>query len=391
MLKNNFGERLTFTDEQQIELKLVVYQEKLAVHLMYIFICNQKSYLNFMDKGSTNKSLAKNELIFQIILHLMVFYFLTIDNVRGKVVYELGWFQLASFGNYILANVLISYFLLPNYFYKKKYLQFAISFLFIVLAVIFIEEFFLDKIFFPETRIADFKGVVLSLGESLSVLVTFCGMKIAWDSVNRQKELDQLKIMVKESELSYLNSQINPHFLFNNLNNLYSYAVEQSSKTPEIILGLSGVLRYMLYECREKTVPLLSEIEHLKNFIQLYELQIEERGTVEFKTGNITDHFQIAPLILNVFVENAFKHSQTGQSEEIQISVFIKVNSTGELEFTCINNFEESNIEGNQAHGIGLENVKKRLKLLYPNKHELVITKEASIYTVILKIKLLES
>lgn len=341
-----------------------------------------------MDTRSPNKTLAKNELIFQIILHLMVFYFLTIDNVRGKVVYELGWFQVASFGNYILANVLISYVLLPKFFYKKKYLQFAISFLFIVLAVIFIEEFFLDKIFFPETRIADFKGVILSLGESLSVLVTLCGMKIAWDSVNKQKELDQLKIMVKESELSYLNSQINPHFLFNNLNNLYSYSVEQSPKTPEIILGLSGVLRYMLYECREKTVPLLNEIEHLKNFIKLYELQIEDRGMVNFTTKNVNDHYHIAPLILNVFVENAFKHSQTGQSEEIQISVSVNVNSNEELEFTCVNNFEESDFEENNPHGIGLENVKKRLSLLYPEKHQLTIQKAKNIYSVFLIIQL---
>lgn len=345
-------------------------------------------YIGPMKSVSKQNRSSRKEWIFQIILHLMVFYFLTMDNVKGEVIYEFGWFQVASFGNYIFANVLISYFFLPHFFYKKKYLQFGIYFLLVVVALILIEEYFLDKVFFPDTRRADIKGVMLSLGESLSVLVTLCGMKIAWDSVTRQKEMDDLKIMVKESELSYLNSQINPHFLFNNLNNLYSYAVEKSSKTPEIILGLSGVLRYMLYECREKTVPLLNEIEHLKNFIQLYELQIEERGKVEFRTENINDHYQIAPLILNVFVENAFKHSQTGQSEEIHISVFAKVNPEGELEFTCINNYEESDFVGSQLHGIGLENVKKRLMLLYPEKHELMIKKGTREYTVFLKIKL---
>lgn len=343
-----------------------------------------------MEIELTHNNLAKKELLFQIILHLMVFYFLTIDNERGRVIYELGWFQVASFLNYILANILISYVLLPKFFYNKKYLQFSIFFLLIVMTVIFIEEYFLDELFFPGTRRADVKGVFLSLGETLSVLVTLAGMKIAWDSINRQKELDQLKITVKESELSFLNSQINPHFLFNNLNNLYSYAVEQSPKTPEIILGLSGVLRYMLYECREKTVPLFSEIEHLKNFIQLYELQIEERGTVDFKIQNVNNHYQIAPLILNVFVENAFKHSQTGQSEEIQISVSARVNSRGEFEFTCINNFEESEFEENNHHGIGLENVKKRLFLLYPDKHQLTIQKSKNVYSVSLIIQLEE-
>lgn len=341
-----------------------------------------------MDLGLPQKKLAKKELLFQIVLHLMVFYFLTIDHVRGRVIYEVGWFQVSSFGNYILANLIISYVLLPHFFYKKKYVPFTALVLLIVFSVIFIEEFFLDEIFFPGTRRADVKGVILGLGQTLSVLVTLFGMKIAWDSIIRQKELDQLKIMVKESELSYLNSQINPHFLFNNLNNLYSYAVEKSPKTPEIILGISSVLRYMLYECRENSVPLLNEIEHLRNFIKLYELQIEERGTVDFKTQKINNNYQIAPLILNVFVENAFKHSQTGQSEEIQISVSVGVKPDGKLEFNCVNNFEVSEFEENNHYGIGLENVKKRLSLLYPGKHQLTIQRTKNMYSVSLIIEL---
>lgn len=341
-----------------------------------------------MDLKITSSKPSKKEWIFQLILHSMVFFFLIMDNVRGRVIYELDWFQAASFSSYILANLLISYYLLPKYFYKKRYTEFVIFVLLIVAGVIIVEEFFLDKIFFPDTRRADFKGVMLSLGEALAVLATLGGMKIAWDSIIRQQEMDQLKIAIKESELSFLNSQINPHFLFNNLNNLYSYAVEQSPKTPEIILGISGVLRYMLYECKEEFVPLIKEIDHLRNFIELYELQIEERGTVKFQTEIPQDNFQIAPLILNVFVENAFKHSQTGQSEEIKILVSISVNAVGELSFTCINNYVEDESLENKAHGIGLENVKKRLEILYPNQHELTIQKSKNEYSVSLKIQL---
>lgn len=341
-----------------------------------------------MNSIGKNLTILKREWIFQIIMHLLVFHFVIMDHEEGELVYELDWFQPAFFLNYVWANLLISYVFVPKFFYKKKYLQFSLLTLLVVFTVIMIEEFVLEKIFFPFTRGADFNGVLLSSGEVLSVLVALAGMKIAWDAINRQRELDELRVAIKESELTFLNSQINPHFLFNNLNNLYSYSVERSPKTPEIILGLSGVLRYMLYECREASVPLTKEIEHLQNFIQLYELQIEERGTVDFKTENIEEGYIIAPLILNVFVENAFKHSQSGQSDQIKIVVSIKVDVHGELSFTCINNYKPEDSLIGKENGIGLVNVKKRLHLLYPDQHQLNIDQSDDEYTVSLKIQL---
>ncbi len=341
-----------------------------------------------MDSPTHLRKTNRQEWIFQIVLHLMVFHFVIIDHVDGQMVYELQWFQLVFFANYVCANLLISYVLLPKFLYKKRYWEFGMYCLLIVVAVILLEEFVLEKVFYPTTRGSTFQGAILSLGEVLSVLGALTGVKFAWDSIHRQREIDELKLVVKESELSFLNSQINPHFLFNNLNNLYSYSVEQSPKTPEIILGLSGVLRYMLYECREAYVPLLKEVEHLRNFIQLYELQIEDRGAVKFETKNISDQYQIAPLILNVFVENAFKHSQSGQSEQISIGVSLAMNENGKLCFTCANNYEPNDFPENKSRGIGLENVKKRLELLYPDQHELKIDQSENEFKVSLKIQL---
>lgn len=341
-----------------------------------------------MDSIATQHKAVKKEWVFQIIIHLLVFHFVIMDHEKGQLKYELYWYQLWFFLNYIWANLLISYVFLTKFFYRKKYLQFGLFTFIVLAAVLFIEEFLLDPFIFPETRLADFKGVLLSSGKILSVLVALAGMKIAWDAIQRQRELDELKVMVKESELSFLNSQINPHFLFNNLNNLYSYAVEKSPKTPEIILGLSGVLRYMLYECREPTVLLIKEIEHLRNFIQLYELQIEGRGLVKFDTENIEEDYKISPLILSVFVENAFKHSQSGQSDQIKIAVSVTVNNDGKLTFICQNNFQPGDFSLNEKNGIGLENVKKRLNLLYPGHHDLVIDQTKEDFFVSLTIKL---
>jgi hypothetical protein len=341
-----------------------------------------------MNSIASHPKSKKKEWIFQIILHLLVFHFVIMDHKRGQLKYELHWYQLGFLLNYVWANLLICYIFLPKFFYRKKYLLFGLFTLLTLICVLLFEEFLLEPIFFPYTRGADFNGVLLSLGEILSVLVALAGMKIAWDTIQRQREMDELRLMVKESELSFLNSQINPHFLFNNLNNLYSYAVDQSPKTPKIIIGLSGVLRYMLYECRESTVPLTKEIEHLHNFIQLYELQIEGRGSVEFDTDNFEEGYWISPLILSVFVENAFKHSQSGQSDQIKIAVSLTVNEEGKLTFTCRNNYKPEDSPRNEKNGIGLNNVKKRLNLLYPDQHELRIDHTREEFFVSLTIKL---
>lgn len=332
--------------------------------------------------------ISSRELFFQLILHALVFSFYVFDSEHPHVEFHLEAYQFVFFLNYTLANAVISYILLPRFFYKKKYAHFFGFTLLIVSGVIFIEEFFLEKVYFPDSRGMSFPGILFSLGQVLPILVILSGFKFAWDALTKQRELDELKAIIKESELQFLKSQINPHFLFNNLNNLYSYAIENSPKTPAIILELSSVLRYMLYECREKYVSLSKEIEQLKNFTQLSELQIEERGEVNFNTHNIQADYQIAPLILIVFIENAFKHSQSSQSSDISIDIDIRLAEDGKLEFHCKNNFHTETNAHDTSKGIGLENVKKRLQLLYPHAHQLNIQQDEKYYEVYLSMQL---
>ncbi|MEL6868001.1 MAG: histidine kinase, partial [Bacteroidota bacterium] len=179
-----------------------------------------------------------------------------------------------------------------------------------------------------------------------------------------------------------------PHFLFNNLNNLYAYAIENSPKTPEIILELSGFLRYMLYECRAAYVPLNREVEQMENFIRLNEMQVEERGEINFSSENIQSTYQIAPLILIVFIENAFKHSTASQRNQIEITVRLSLSPNGLLNFSCSNSYREQSNTEQLSKGIGLENVRKRLALIYPNAHQLDIQKTDQRYQVQLSIDL---
>lgn len=324
------------------------------------------------------------ELIFQLVLHLLLFSFYSFDEDNPRFEY----LHVIFFLNNALPAFVINYVLLATFFYKKKYLEFFFFTTLLVMYVILSEELLLEQIFYPDSRGLRFPGIFFTLWEVLPVIVILVGFKFAWDAIEKQKEVDKLKEAIKESELQFLNSQINPHFLFNNLNNLYSYAIEASPKTPEIILELSSVLRYMLYECRSNFVPLKKEIEHLKNFTQLSQLQIEERGDVNFRCGEIPSSFVIAPLILIVFIENAFKHSQASQTENIQIDIKVDISTSGILEFYCSNNFLPISNTENLSKGIGLENVRKRLELLYPNEYELIIQEGEQQYDVYLSLNL---
>lgn len=327
---------------------------------------------------------TSKEAMFQLVLHIVLFLFFSFDKNEPQI----GAFKVFAFLNYALGALVINYVLLPRFFYRKKYLYFLISVVAVIAAIIAIEELVLEQIYYPDTRGKRFPGVIYSLLDVMPVITILAGFKFAWDASKKQLEVDELRSSVKESELQFLKSQINPHFLFNNMNNLYSYAIAQSPKTPSIILELSSVLRYMLYDCKEKFVPLTKEIEHLKNFTKLNELQIEDRGEVSFSTENIKSEYQIAPLILTVFVENAFKHSTASQAQNITIDIDIKVSDTGILELECKNSFQRVTNTDNLSNGIGLQNVKKRLQLLYPDAHELTINDSGAVYIVYLKMQL---
>lgn len=324
------------------------------------------------------------EFLFQIALNIIVFVFFAFDRrLPGIEVHKILFYL-----NFVFGAIIINYVLLPKYLYKNRYWQFALFSIFIIALVIFIEEAVLEQFFYPDTRGRRFLGVFFNLLSTLPTITILVGFKFAWDALIKQREVHELKNLAEQSELQYLKSQINPHFLFNNINNLYAYALEQSPKTPDLILELSSVLRYMLYDCKAKFVPLRQEIEHLKNYINLSKLQIEGRGEVNTTIGHIPENFNIAPLVLSVFVENAFKHSASSQTENISIDIDIDVSAKGILNFICSNSFHsESNVKSLDK-GIGLKNVKKRLELIYLNSHQLEINNEDLRYEVQLTIDL---
>lgn len=328
------------------------------------------------------KRLNKEFLFIGIFILLLILL-----DVFDKTEPGLHWHKIAYKLNYTAAALTVNYYLLSRYFYTKKYGAFLFGFLVVLALVVLVDEYVVEWLFFRDTLRYEQVFVFFTLLDCLPTILLIIGFKFAWDAIQKQQKIETLKSLVAESELQFLNSQINPHFLFNNLNNLYAYALENSPKTPEIILQLSSILRYMLYDCRDKTVLLSKEISNLKDYVLLSKLQLGDEGKVTFNANGEAGQLKIAPLILMAFVENAFKHAPASQLNNVQINISITTENN-KLHFLCQNNYTEHSNTTNLSKGIGLKNVKGRLDLNYADKYKLKIETKNNWYKVFLKIEL---
>ncbi|WP_460946985.1 sensor histidine kinase [Spirosoma daeguense] len=198
-------------------------------------------------------------------------------------------------------------------------------------------------------------------------------------------QIDREKL---QAELQLLKSQVHPHFLFNTLNNLYGLTLRKSDHSPTVVLKLSELLSYMLYDCNAAEVSLQKEIAFMRNYISLEQMRYAERLDISVNMSGDYGDKQIAPLLLIPFLENAFKHGVSEQLEQAWMHVELLLQDNT-LKFKVINSREELEPSDTSVGGIGLQNVKKRLQLLYPNRHDLRITVEAETYMVSLTMELI--
>lgn len=201
-----------------------------------------------------------------------------------------------------------------------------------------------------------------------------------------QQENDQKVKLQKEMELNYLKEQVNPHFLFNALNSIYALSKSQSPETPELVMQLSELMRYQLESAKKEKVLLTKELEFIENYLLLEEKRLSERCTIELDIQEGVPELYVAPMILIPFVENAIKHGaqKTNDKSSIEISAFLE---EARFHFSVINSKPKQNSPSSRK-GLGLENVKKRLILLYPKKHVLDISDGENTYEIKLSINL---
>jgi len=284
----------------------------------------------------------------------------------------------------VYINLLI---LIPFFLKRKKYLSFAalqllniiIFFLLNFYTSLYIESNNIGKINVINEFI--YEAILISLFISIT---TF--LKLLRDWINYQddsikfKETQRQKL---EAELKLLRGQINPHFLFNTLNNLYALSLDKSEKTPDLILRLSDLMRYMLYDCRDSNVLIDKEISFIKNYLELEKIRIGEKANVEMKVIGITGSQQIAPLLFIPFIENAFKHGSNRQLNHSFIRILFDLEQNGLVRFVIENTKDEKEVLHDKKYsGIGIDNVKKRLSLLYPEKYNLKISDNQNVFKV---------
>lgn len=198
---------------------------------------------------------------------------------------------------------------------------------------------------------------------------------------SQQKQLSKEK---SDTEIRLLKAQINPHFIFNSLNNIYSLTYSKSDDAPEAVLKLSEMLRYVYYDCNRDEVPLGAEIEYIRNYMAFQQMKSPHKQDIELLTEGIDESYRIAPMLFIPFVENSFKYSRIEDQKDAWVKMSLSTED-GVLCFSISNTYPE---HGQKAgSGMGMQNVRNRLELTYPGSHELEIKDDNHVFEVHMKIK----
>jgi two-component sensor histidine kinase len=283
------------------------------------------------------------------------------------------------------------YFLLDKFYFQgRQFIYFGILILFVLIAIPVMEHFVIHSMPRPDhdhPRPPGPPGKRSPLSMFLFNRKLYLFLLIVAGSIliklrNRLRKTEREKTV---SELSFLKAQINPHFLFNTLNSIYSLAIQRSDATPDAVVKLSGMMRYVLQDAQHETVSLQSEVNYIKDYIELQKLRLDKSVKLIFtQEGDLTGK-KIAPLILISFIENAFKY---GVNSEEDSEIVIKIKSEKEFSLFVKNNKVRSYSSDEPNTGLGIKNTRKRLELLYPGLHTLEITDNEKEFSVNLVIRL---
>jgi len=310
--------------------------------------------------------------------------------------------NLLGFPIHMFLTYLNIFYLMPRFLYRKKivpYVLFLFTAIFLMVVVKFNLTYYLVSTnVWPEgpkvVHNFDLNYVIDMMIGELYVITFVTAIKITIDWIKEHKRLAAVEKEQLETKLLFLRSQISPHFFFNTLNNIYSLAIDKSSKTPQVILKLSELLRYMLYETRQRRQTLENEIICIQNYLDLERIRHGENLTIDLTISGDISNKKIAPILLLSFIENAFKHGVNKNIGKTKITIDFNIKDDF-LYFAVINPNPKKTTHKhrfNKSGGIGLKNVQNRLSLGYkPEEYQLDIKNTEHQFIVKLKIKLDES
>jgi len=322
-------------------------------------------------------------------------FFTSIFGVGNTIDMNVLYFSLFLMPVTIGATYVSIYKLLPDYLITKRYFLFGLysSYTFIILVSgavfsIFFALAFLTDFKFEKMTVLSKSSVFIITSICLVVIVVSAfkllklNLKQSKNNAALEAKILEAQLKLKEQELKYLKMQIHPHFLFNTLNTMYGLALKKAEQTPDMILKLSNLLDYLLYQIEKPFVLISEEIEHIEDYIALEKMRFNDTLHVHMDVTLASQDTTIAPMLLLPFIENSFKHGSI-KNGVLQIDIEIKADL--EVVHFRIKNSNSDSIAAQD--GIGLDNIKKRLQLLYPNKHELRIHNTIDVFDVALQLK----
>lgn len=272
------------------------------------------------------------------------------------------------------------YVAIPLFYFRRRYIALALSFIISFAALLFISELM---------RPPDFKHELFSLSKAIGpshnlfMFINVYVFSYALSMYMRWKRVREEKL---NTEVSFLKAQINPHFLFNTLNSIYSLTIVKSDKAPDAVVKLSSLMRYSVTDAERTIVPLSKELGYIKDYIGLQQLRLTDKVKVRLNISGDDTGKEIAPFMLTPFIENAFKHGVNSE-EDCLIVIDIKI-SENIVHMRVSNNKVYVQKDEYSVSGLGIKNTQKRLKYLYPKKHELIIDDNDDHFVVQLKIEL---
>ena len=324
-------------------------------------------------------------------------YFL-LNIIRWGSYFNDYWYSIKSnlveFPLHILIVYFNVYYLFPYFILKKKYYKFFIYFIlsltFLYLLRTGLNYLLVTENIWPEADgIQDaftFNHIVAVILGEIYVIAFVSTIKLIFDWIYENNRVENLQATQLKTELQFLKAQIQPHFFFNTLNNLYALTLEKSKQAPDVVLKLSQIMEYILYDAKETKVRLIKEINYIQNYIDLEKLRFGDKISVELNMQGDIESQNVPPLLFLPFIENCFKHGAVDKNK-LNIVIGFEITNSNVLKFSAINNYD-LDAQNKKNHGIGNKNVLRRLELLYGDNFTLDTKTEKQNYIVNLSIPL---
>jgi two-component system, LytTR family, sensor kinase len=301
-----------------------------------------------------------------------------------------AWITFIKVADLALLVYITNYLLIPYLLYRKRYIVFVAVFIVVVFSSSIFKMYIEEMVFGTpgffglrqQLKVRIYDNVI----PHLLLVSTGAAIKLLIDYARAQKRLGDLAKEKAETELQFLKSQINPHFLFNSLNAIYFLIDKQNAEARQTLLQFSDLLRYQLYDCNAPTIEIEKELAYLQDYVRLQQLRKDKQYEVKMETGGDMNGFRITPLLLIPFVENAFKHISHDSSRKNFVHITM-ARQNGSFSFT-VSNSKDSHRSTEPRGGIGLANVKRRLELVYPGRHLLRVDNSDDVFTVEMQLKI---